>query len=285
MILVVGAGGFLGKRFVNALRISEKKCITASHRPGEDLVIDLSQKIIDLDVAKEITHALILSSLTSIDNCHMDPTGTFAVNVANTINLIDNLVERGILPIFFSTDLVFKGERGNYQESDLTAPTTEFGRQKKAVEDHLLRNIGESLIVRLGKVFSLADDDTSPIRGLVRSLNSGEAVRAATDQKLTLSLAEEIVLGVLRLIDLQQTGIFHLVPAPNRALSRYELAVEDAYAIGAPLQLICACSIHEFEFAEPRPLDCTMNGNKFKSITSMAFTPFQSMAPQLGNFS
>jgi len=279
MILVVGSGGFLGRRVVRALSDAGQDVITASHGDGADLRVDLSQPMDAFKVPGGVRQAVILSSITALDDCFRDPVRTGAFNVTHTCELITALQSQGVRPVFVSSDVVFDGARGNYQETDPALPTTEYGRQKRAVEQDL-EKVGDHLVVRLGKLYTLGDDDNSPVSGLVQSLKSGKTVRAATDQYLTPTVAEDVADGLAQLIAMKALGPYHLVPV-NGAVTRYEMAKMVALAVGAPPSLIQACSIADFDFAEPRSRNCTLNGDKFHAFTGRRLRPFDDVVRQL----
>ena len=281
MILLVGAGGFLGRRMTLALPKFGQDGLRASHGNDADLRIDLSHPISTLELPNSVSHGVILSSITSIDACFQDPERTTAFNVTHTVQLIEHLIAQDITPVFVSSDVVFDGVRGDYREDETPAPTTRYGEQKRGVETFLEQNAPRHLIVRLGKLYTLAKDDTSPVSGLVRSLGRGDSVQAATDQYLTPTLAEEVADGILKLIALDAQGVFHLTPTENGALTRYEMALTVAKAIGAAPELVRPCSIHDFDFPEARPTNSTLNGEKFQAVSGVRLTPFSEAAKDL----
>lgn len=281
MILVVGANGFLGQRVGHALLASGYSCLKASHQEKTELHIDLRLPMNLPDLPDGITHAVILSSVTSFDECFQNPEQTSAFNVTHTIQLIDQLVGQGITPVFISTDAVFDGAKGNYSETDVAEPETIYGKQKRAVEKHLEDNVPERLIIRFGKLYSLAEDDASPVRSLVEKLTTGDPVLAATDQFLAPTLAEEAAAGIVELIHREAVGTFHISPPADGIFSRYAMACEIASVTGANSALISPCSIADFDFHEPRPSDCTLNGSKFERLFGIQLTPFSQVAPGL----
>ena len=281
MILLVGAGGFLGRRMTQALKNVGQDALRASHGNDADLRIDLSQPISTLELPNSVSHGVILSSITSIDACFQDPERTTAFNVTHTIQLIEHLIAQDITPVFVSSDVVFDGMRGDYREEEMPAPNTQYGKHKRDVELFLEQNAPHHLIVRLGKLYTLAKDDTSPISGLVRSLSRGESVQAATDQYLTPTLAEEVADGILKLIALDAQGVFHLTPTENGALTRFEMALKVAKTLGVAPELVHPCSIHDFDFLEARPTNSTLNGEKFQAVSAMRLTPFCEAAKDL----
>ena len=274
MILVVGAGGFLGQRVVKALDDAGVHHVDASHGAGADLHIDLSQPFKPLAIPSGVTHGVVMSSITSVDECFLDPHHTTQFNVTHTIELMKAMLAQHIIPVFVSSDLVFGGVSGNYTPMDEAVPTTTYGKQKRAVEVFLEQNAEHYIIVRLGKLYTLANDDHSPVSGLVQALQNGDTVHAATDQYLTPTLAEDVAQGLVTLILKNGQGIFHLTPTENGSLTRYEMAISVADAIGADRSLVRKCSIDDFTFAEPRPKNSTLNGEKFLFFSGVRLTPF-----------
>ena len=274
MLLVVGSGGLLGCCAAAHFSALGEQVIRASRQPGADIHLDL--RMPPVDVAKTlpagITAALICSSVTDIDACRRDPEGTRRFNVGHTISLLKSFFRFGIQPIFCSTDLVFQGDRGNYGEADVRQPTTEYGRQKKEVEDFLLQQSSPFLIIRMSKLYSLGTDDPSPIGQMINSLGEGKAIRCAGDQTICPTWVGDIPPAVSLLLQGKATGVYHLA-APG-SYTRYTLGMYVARCMSLE-HLVNRCSIRDFDFAEPRPTDNSLDVSKFLGETGFAFGAFR----------
>lgn len=274
-LLIVGSGGLFGRHAAAYFRAVGRGVVCASHRPGTAIRLDLQWPLGDAVrlIPSGVTHALVCSSITEIELCRREADTTRRFNVERTIELIQALLDRAVQPIFLSSDLVFRGDTGNYAEDDPREPTTEFGKQKKAVEDFILGVRRPFLVVRLSKLYSLDADDPSPVGQTVRAFRAGRTVRAATDQVVSPTWVVDAVKAVDVLVGKQLTGIYH-VAAPER-LTRYSLAMTIARLMGAEKQ-VERCSIKEFDFLEPRPSDNSLAVDKFISATNFPFSDLRS---------
>lgn len=271
MLLVVGANGWLGRRAVPFFRGLGHSVLAASHRPGADCVIDLAGPADRWRTAipPGVERALVLSGVTSIDACRRDPAESRRLNVEGPAAFFRELRDRGVPFVFISSDMVFAGDRGDYREDDPREPTTAYGRQKKEAEDHVLAECPESLVVRLSKLYDDDPDDPSPVGQTRRDLLAGKAVRAARDQVVTPTHAVDALRAIGRLMAAGHAGAYH-VAAPER-FTRLSLARLVARSVGRE-QLVEPCSIADFPFEEPRPLDNSLNTDKLHATVDVSFS-------------
>lgn len=275
-MLVFGANGFLGKRIVSHFRSKGHDVLSASHKGGADFHFDLNSACFDFfpEIAGLVRYGIICNSITNIDRCKRERSSTWSFNVTDTIRLVRIMREYGITPVFFSSDLVFDGEGGNYREEDVRRPTTEYGLQKKAVEDFIMSNCDEFLVLRMSKLYSPAEDDTSPIRNIIESFAGSRPVKCADDQFICPTLAEDIPSVLEILIGRSMTGVFHL--SAVNSFTRYEMGKRVAGFFGFPAELVERCSISDFDFAEKRPLNNTLNSVRVRERTGFKFTELES---------
>ncbi|MEW6172092.1 MAG: sugar nucleotide-binding protein [Bacillota bacterium] len=280
MLLIVGSKGLIGRYTKAYWRANGGKVICTSHGPGEDLCLDLREPVGNFTTLLPggVTHALICSGITAIDNCCRDPETTRIFNVIHTIELLSGLLKHSITPIFCSSDLVFRGDRGYYSEEDARYPTTEYGRQKKVVEDFLLGQDDPFIIIRMSKLYSLEKDDPSPVGQIINSLLKGNAIRCADDQVVCPTCVDDISRAIKLLIDSKATGVYHL--AAPKVYTRYTLGLAIAEPMGLN-QLILRCSIRDFNFADPRPANNSLNVSKFLLSYGFEFSTLESNLPTI----
>ncbi|MGE5390789.1 MAG: sugar nucleotide-binding protein, partial [Deltaproteobacteria bacterium] len=165
-ILIIGASGFIGQCLYNRARQNGHIVLGTRFSRGDSelLSFDLTRQDIfdivpaDFWEADEMA-AVICSAIPKIDLCYRDKAGSTFLNVTRTIDLIDKLQARNVKTVFLSTDAVFDGIQGYYDETNHPNPLNEYGRQKQEVENYLLATHAESLIVRMGMV--VGDDPAS----------------------------------------------------------------------------------------------------------------------------
>jgi len=227
--LVIGCRGFLGSAFLDAYRKIYNDSIGQDIDPphlNDCYFIDLASPSIRPLKLKEKGYedALILAGITKVALCEKEKERTRQINVYGTTRLIEELIEEGIKPIFFSSDYVFDGEKGGYRDYDPVSPINEYGRQKAEIERTMGEiGTGNYLIIRLSKVFSLQKGDNSLFDEMARVIYNGGKIKAATDQIFSPVLINDVIKAVLELQSKRATGIFNV--CSKKAYSRYELAL------------------------------------------------------------
>ena len=139
MILVLGAsgriGGYLFNRFVqDGTDIVGTYC----HNKKPKLVhFDLAtMNLSNLNMLP--SHVIFGAASNPSPELSRNKADSYEVNVPKTISLLDMCFENDIVPIYFSTDNVFDGEKGHYKEEDRSNPLNNYGRMKCEIENHLL---------------------------------------------------------------------------------------------------------------------------------------------------
>lgn len=275
-LLVIGATGTLGRHLVAAGRQRGFEVYATARQaaPGRlrfCLPDDDANAFLDR-LPTPPAAAFVCAAESGIDRCRQDPASE-AINVAATLRLFAALTERGILPVFYSSDLVFSGRPGEaadgYREGDPCHPGTAYGRQKQQAEEALRQLGDEHLIFRLSKLYSTDGDDRSPLAQWQQALAGRQVIRCATDQWLTPTWAGDVAEVSLRLLVAGHRGTFH-VAAPD-SFTRHELASKLVVQWRGDPALIEACSIDEFRFAEPRPPDNRLNTDKLRTLINHRF--------------
>ncbi len=273
---IIGATGFLGRNFLSVYRKVRPDTIGTSRRAQEGLVpLDLlSADIKPLKLAG-CRDALIFSSMCGMQACEQDQVLSHRINVEGTLELVRQLAAAGIKPVFFSSEIVFDGMSGGYDELALRRPCNAYGRQKVEAEDGIRQicSAGNYLIVRLSKVFSLIKGDGTFFDEMASILRRGGVVRAAADQKISPTLVSDLVEVVAELQCSGATGTVH-VSAPE-VWSRYALALALAQRMKVDPARVEKISLDDLRESYKRPKDPSMNTDKLNNLVNRTFTPIR----------
>jgi dTDP-4-dehydrorhamnose reductase len=165
--------------------------------------------------------------------------------------------------IFFSTDLVFDGEKGNYIETDPVNPLSIYAETKVAAELSVMANPRHT-VVRTSLNFGI-----SP--GRDRAFN--EELRAAWKAGRVLNLFEDeyrspipvqaTARAVWELLQTGQGGMFHL--AGSERLSRYDIGMLLAQRCAELSPRFEKSSLRDYNGA-PRSPDTSMNCDKLQAL-------------------
>ena len=109
-------------------------------------------------IPKEITLVYICASITSIEKCEKNKKYTNNINVNITCKLIDKFLKLDIHVIYFSTNLVFRGNNIHHSHVSKYFPQNQYAKQKILVENFLKKqNKKNYSIIRVGKIIFKKD--------------------------------------------------------------------------------------------------------------------------------
>ncbi|MFH0899277.1 MAG: sugar nucleotide-binding protein [Pseudomonadota bacterium] len=202
--------------------------------------------------------AVIVSiQLPSIDHYRRDVASAYDFSVTKTIALLDWLRERKIKPVFLSSEQVFDGAKGLYEEDDEPNPLNLYGRYKLEVERFMQERLDDYLIFRLSKTYSKDPQDGGVYLEILDRLRRGEKQTAAFNQVYNPTDVALVCRFIRRSLELGLSGLYHL--ADRKVMSRLELAREIAAEHGIDHRgLVEGIDYRTLGLVEPRPLDTSM---------------------------
>jgi dTDP-4-dehydrorhamnose reductase len=269
--LVIGASGFIGRRlteWLGAGRTLSTYCATPV--PGGVPFDALRDRLDQLGGALgSVRHAVMAFGATRIDACARNREESAALNIVATRSVVDQLLERGIVPVFVSTDLVFDGARGEYREDDVPTPIVTYGRQKLEIERYLERRSPRHLILRIPKTVCDRPGAGGIFDEWLRAIRAGEAIYCADDHVFSPISLDDVITAMTGLMAAGAFGTYHVggTQVWNRA-SLFETfvgALQKRQPVSATMH---RCSIRDFrQFAEARPLDVTLSSEKLHRET------------------
>jgi dTDP-4-dehydrorhamnose reductase len=160
---IIGASGYIGrhlwaaynKEFAGSLGTS-----FSSANPSLNFFDIRQPDIKPLRLEEQGYESVIITAAKpNIAYCQDHRDEAYAVNVTGTLESIRQLGRTRLQTIFLSSDYVFKGTTGNYQDNAPTEPTTEYGRQKVLVEQAIPSLTDNFLILRIGKIYGVEKGD------------------------------------------------------------------------------------------------------------------------------
>ena len=280
-IQIIGLGGFLGK---NLFRYFSEKKYSVFGTSHQKHLIDSPRvsrlNLLDPDFEflqttdSGLQFSIICSGETNIDKCKTEIKMSEKLNVTHTIELIKNLWTNGITPIFISSDAVFDGKTGNQKENDICNPVTQYGTQKRCVEEFLSASNNPWLIIRLCKVFDVDFKGRTLVTDWLDSLQAGHSIKCASDQHISPTYVLDICKAIERIITTGKAGMYH-VCSPE-IFSRFDLGLKVVKYFQIDPQKVERCSIFDFSFIEPRPCHSTLSPKKLTAELGFNFSTMTS---------
>lgn len=269
-LIITGASGFLGYHLLRVASVDWEVYGIANSK-GFDFknavaincdirnYIELGNFIDDIE-PDAIIHA---AAISDANFCEQNKELSYEVNVEATKNLAGICCDFRIPFAFTSTDLVFDGNKGMYQEGDTKNPVSVYGEQKSIAEDEVLRIYPEATVFRLPLMFGEPQASAANyLQKFIAQIKNGEKATLFHDEYRSICGAKSIAEGILKLIN--ETGIIHL--AGKEKISRYEFGLKAVKAFGLDESLLLSCSQKDVKMAAPRPADVSLDISKAVSL-------------------
>ena len=131
-LLITGASGFVGSRFVERWR-NEFEILAPSHSELDITDAKAVERYVIENAPQVVLH---LAALSNTWYCEQHPEESYRVNVEGVCNLAAASARNGVKFIFFSSDQVYNGncESGPLSEDVAVVPENVYGRHKLEAE-------------------------------------------------------------------------------------------------------------------------------------------------------
>ncbi|MBI9109608.1 sugar nucleotide-binding protein [Maridesulfovibrio ferrireducens] len=271
-ILVIG-DGTLGKSLANESIKRGHSVFKTSRKNSSCLYLDLSRKV-DVTTLPKTEWAIIAAAVSGFKSCEKDQKA-YTVNVTNTINLANDLMQRGTRILFPSSTAVFNGEKPFYGPTAHPSPQTKYGQQKAEVEEFLNENSSKASIVRYTKILTT---ESGILYNWLNSFQKQEEITAFTDLSIAPILIGDAAFATCRLMEEDKTGIYHC--SSSEEVSYYDFAQRLCKHYGFDKKLVkeTTCKSNKNMYCPPfSSLDATETEN----IINWKFPKMPEMIPQI----
>jgi dTDP-4-dehydrorhamnose reductase len=216
---VTGANGLIGNYLVRtAPQFALRWCVRALTRDQLDLLdFTAVQREFQKDKPQLVIHC---AAVSTVADARENPELARRVNIEATKLLAELAAKLGRF-VFFSTDLVFDGRKGNYVETDATNPLHLYGATKLAAEEIVLKN-PRHLVVRTSINGGISRAGNRGFNEDLRlAWQSGRMMNLFTDEFRCPIPAVETARAVWELAEKNCAGLFHVAGAEK--LSRWQI--------------------------------------------------------------
>jgi len=275
-LLATGISGFLGA-FLLRTRQSAYHLIGIHHNQVPKLNSQHSLQRFDLNETSRLTELLQLTrpdailymaALSRPEHCEREQLRSYRINVLSPTLLAEYAAEQQIPFLYCSTDLVFQGTAAPYTPGALPRPISLYGLQKLDAENRIQDIYPEACIARLPLLYGLAEQGRNFVSEWLSRWDSGEPIRAFTDEYRTPLYAGDAARGLLHLLGTRKSGLWHL--GGTDRLSRYDFARAMAQAFDVSPDLVIPTRQQESPRAINRPADVSLDS---QSTYAMGFKP------------
>lgn len=260
-IAVTGASGLLGRALIPLLLARGHHVVAGFHSTAlpvgaETIALDLLDpasiaRFVDRANADWIVHA---AAMPDVDRCEREPELARAVNAVATRHLMNAVVRTRCRVLYLSTDYVFDGADGPYDEGAAPRPINVYGRTKLEGEQTVQDAGSEHLVVRSASFlgFGLPGRPTFA-ETMVNTMLHAPPLLAAVDQQSNITPIVSLAKAVVEVCESGASGIRHI--AGDRIISRWGFAQMLARLFAIPDAAVRRVRYLELKRSALRPLN------------------------------
>jgi dTDP-4-dehydrorhamnose reductase len=268
-ITVTGANGLVGSRLCRWL-VVEGHTVTALARGERRATGDFEYLRCELTDADDTARALAASrpeiivhtaSMTQVDACERSPDLAYAGNVTTTANVAREARALDAHLIHLSTDYVFDGQEGPYDETARPNPQGVYARTKWLGEEAVKLLARRWVIARTAVVYGYPPSQRPNFGSwLVEALRAGQTVGLFVDQVVSPSLALNVAEQLAELAERRLEGIWNIAGA--EVVNRMRFGEELCEVFGLDRGLLRPIRLADAGMASPRPPWCGLKVDK-----------------------
>lgn len=253
-LLLLGSTGQLGSQLNNILR-NDYDLISISH---SDLDFNNFYLIEDLILKKNPDIIINCMAMTDVDRCEENKKQAYNINGESIKHIVRPLKIAESYFINISTDYVFSGNKGNYNETDIAEPVNYYGLSK-LIGDIYALSYDNSLTVRTSGVFL---NKGFPLF-VYNKFKNNEKVYAIPGFYSPIS-AVNLAIAIKKILPLNKTGILNIA---GERTSRIALGERIAELFNLSKNI----EEKAIEMKAKRPYDSSLNLDKAKKLIDFNF--------------
>ena len=273
-IFVTGASGFVGGSVLASApedweihacsRTAPGQLAPAiTHHPVDLCDVDATAALVSEVEPNAIIH---IAAIADIDYSEQHTEEAVVINTEVTGRLAALAGQQGARFVFCSTDNVFDGEEGYYDEIYPVSPINFYGRTKVAAEVLIHERLRDAAIARVALVIGLPvlGAGNSFLAKMEASLRNGEEIRIPENE--TRSPIDVVTLGkaLLELAGNHYRGVLNL--AGSTCLNRYDMACLIARKLGYSTDLVVPVNSNSIPGRARRPNDVSLNNSLAREV-------------------
>jgi len=274
-LLVLGGSGLIGKSLLKLN--NEKFDIIATYNKNQinmaktlsvkcSLPIDFN-KLENTIITEKPNVIVNTMGYSNIDFCEINKEDAHQLHVKITEKISKLATRYNIKTIFLSSDYVFDGKKGNYNESDLPNPINYYGETKLKAEKIILKQ-PQNVVLRTSVIYDW-DFRVRFFKYVIDNLKNQKEIETTHDVFNSVTLVDSLIQSIFLAIKKDVSGLFHVVD--STCVNRFEFAKGIAEIFNLNTRLIKKISIDDIDVIAKRPKNACLNNSKAKKDLGVKF--------------
>ncbi len=263
-ILITGSNGLLGQKLVHLITSKGEHELIATAR-GENRLsktdgytyasMDITNREEVLSTIKQYNPDYVINTaaMTNVDQCEDEQEACDKLNVEAVQHLVDACKETKTFLLHVSTDFIFDGTEGPYDENGTPNPVSYYGLSKLKAEEIVEQSDIEWAIARTILVYGITEgmSRSNIILWVKNSLEEGKELNIVDDQWRSPTLAEDLAQGCYLIVTKHAKGVYNI--SGGEVLTPYQMAMKTAEFFNLDKSLINKTDGSKFQQRAKRP--------------------------------
>lgn len=269
-IFIVGASGLVGSNCLNYLSEKGNECIGTYFSYAAKNTVFFDTLNLDnpnnFDVDKFQPEVIIhCGALTHVDYCEQNEEESYKYSIVSTENVIQLAKKFSSRLVFISTDYIFDGKNGPYDEQAIAQPISVYGRHKWEAEQLVRNSQLENIVLRITNVYGDEERGKNFVARIIDQAIHGQhlTLKLPIDQYATPINAADIARALYLLLENQKSGIYNI--ASTDYMNRVQLALRILKYFPNATYDLYPLSTSEINPPAARPLQGGLKSSKFLS--------------------
>jgi len=260
-ILITGSGGLVGS-YTYALLKEQGYTVLGIGKTQKDCV-DIVCDISDADALTGILNHYVpdqvihLAALSYVEKCEQEHDMADAHNIVPTRVLVEWCRAHDARMIFASTDYVYDGTTGNFDEQDEPRPLQYYGETKLRGEQ-MVASLTKYVIARPTVIYGWDEDGMNFFMQLYRNVKEGRRMNVPVDQISNPTSVIDFAHVLQKIVEQEDvSGTF--VTTGSESFSRYAFAQKIARAMSWSTDILQPVETKDLGQVAVRPLNNSTN--------------------------
>lgn len=252
---------------------------TYANRPGAEMrhldITEASQ--VAACIAELRPRAIYLTAaLTHVDFCEDHEEAARRINICGPRIVAEEARRAGAKLVFYSTEYIFDGAHGPYDEDAAPNPLSVYGRTKLEAERAIRGILDDALILRTTVVFGWDRDSKNFAMQIYDRVQRGLEMTIPDDQLGSPTLAGYLAEVSVRLLERGVSGVFNV--AGRDTVPRTEFARALVALFGGKQERVIPVSTASLRQKALRPLRGGLRTDKLREVGEMPMSLEDSLA-------
>ncbi len=263
-ILITGSNGLLGQKLVRLIVAQNEYELIATSRGENRLLLTEGYTYFSMDITSQEDvnrvmdevkpdYVINTAAMTNVDQCEDEKELCDQLNVNSVSYLVSACAKHNAFLLHVSTDFIFDGAAGPYDEEAKANPVSYYGLSKLKAEEIVLKSSIKWAMARTVLVYGITEgmSRSNIILWVKSSLESGKTIQVVNDQWRTPTLAEDLAMGCYLIVKNNAEGIYNI--SGKELLNPYQMAIKTADFFGLDKSLIQETDGSKFQQRAKRP--------------------------------